>query len=118
MNKVKLNKIFQDEGFYVHMSKQDNVQCADIEMWTDGGVDMIIWLNPFSIDEFEERINNFDIDEQIDLHREDENYKRVFTIRQSLNDFEKYYNKLKKTLKKLKENEQGRMVKPKAKTHL
>ena len=83
MSTKKLQKFFEDHGFNVHLTKQDNVQCAEIEKWTDGGVDMLIWLNPFNIEEFKSYVNDFDVDEQIDSHREDLRYKNDYTISQS-----------------------------------
>lgn len=41
-------------------------------------------------------LKNFDVEEEIDLHREGESYKRAFTLRQSLNDFEDYLKWLNK----------------------
>ncbi len=57
---------------------------------------MNIWLNPFSIDSFVSYVYEFDIDEQIDLHREEDgSYKNAFTIKQSLEDFTEFHNELK-----------------------
>jgi hypothetical protein len=91
----KLVKFFEINNFNVYLTKQDNVQCAEIEKWTDDGIDMIIWLNPFTIEEFENYVNDFNIDETIDLYRQDQRYKNVFTITQSLNDFTNFHNHLK-----------------------
>lgn len=64
----------------------------EVGIHTDGGVEMWIVLHKDhsgSLEEqFNEYIENFDIDEEIELHRQDEHYKNVFTIRESLNDFE------------------------------
>jgi len=97
----KLTKLFEDNDFKVHLTKQDNIQCAEVEKWTDGGVDMIIWLNPFTVEEFKSCVNDFDVDEQIELHREGKDYKNAFTIRQSLEDFTDFHNKLKEVAEKL-----------------
>lgn len=106
MKNNKLQDFFEAEGFTVYLNKQDNVQCAEVEKWTDGGVDMIIWLNPFTADEFKRYVNDFNIDEQIDLHRQDQRYKNDFTITQSVKDFTKFHNHLKKIAAKLKEDAQ------------
>ena len=47
-----LQNFLEENGFTVYLTEQDNVQCAEIEKWTDGGVDMIIFLKPFTIEEF------------------------------------------------------------------
>lgn len=99
----ELKKFFEEKEFNVHLIEQDGNQCAEIETWTDGGVNMIIWLNPFTVEEFEESVNNFDMYEQIDLHRQEQNYKNAFTIKDSVEDFEKYHNRLKTVLSELKQ---------------
>jgi len=101
MTTQKLQEFFEEQDFQVHLSEQDNQQCAEVEMWTDGGVDMIIWLQPFNIEQFKEYVNDFDIDEEIELHRQGNDYKNAFTIKESLNDFTKYHNHLKKIVKLL-----------------
>lgn len=97
-----LKNFFKEKDFNVHLVEQDNVQCAEIETWTNGGVNMILWLNPFTIEEFEERVNDFDVDEEIDLHRQGQDYKNAFSIRESVKDFEDYHSRLKDVLSELK----------------
>lgn len=101
MKTEELKEFFEEQGFQVHLTEQDNQQCAEIEMWTDGGVDMIIWLMPFNIEQFKEYVNDFDIDNEIDLHRQADDYKKAFTVKESLKDFTKYHNHLKKVTKLL-----------------
>jgi hypothetical protein len=96
-----LQKFFEDEGFNVDIFEQDNQRCAEIEKWTDGGVDMIITLMPFTKNEFIDYVNDFDVDDLINTHRQDENYKRNFTMAQSRKDFKKFHKDLKKTVKKM-----------------
>lgn len=78
----------------------------DIEQWTNGGVDMIIYIDKNSnetlIEQLEEYIDNFDIDEEIDLYRENEDYKNNFTIRASLEDFESWVKYINDIIKELK----------------
>lgn len=101
MTTEKLKNFFEENGFNIHLTEQDNVQCAEVEKWTDGGVDMIIWLNPFTPDEFKSYVDDFDVDETIDLHREDPRYRNDFTISQSLRDFTDFHNHLKEVAQKL-----------------
>lgn len=101
MTTKKLKKFFEENDFNVFLTKQDNVQCAEIEKWTDGSVDMNIWLNPFTVEEFKSYVDDFDVDEEIDLHRQDKQYKNVFTISQSLKDFTDFHNHLKEVASKL-----------------
>lgn len=91
--KLLREKKFQDffELFFsVHVKEED----ADMELetWTDGGVDMIIYIKKDNcIDAFIEYVNWFDIDNEIELHRESDAYRHAFTIRQSLTDFETFH---------------------------
>lgn len=102
MNQNKLIEFFEIEGFNVHPIEQNGKQCAEIEKWTEGGVDMIIWLMPFTLEEFEIYVDDFDVDDEIDLHRQDQQYKDNFKITRSVADFTEFHNGLKETLIKLK----------------
>lgn len=98
----QLQDFLEKEGFIVHLTKQDNKQCAEVEKWTTGGVDMLIWLNPFTAEELKSYVKDFDVDSQIDLHRgEDKLYKSNFTISQSLTDFTEFHDMLKAVVEKL-----------------
>lgn len=102
----KLKDFFEKENFLVHLFEQDGQQCAEVEKWTNGGVDMIIVLMPFYKDKFINYVNEFDIDEEIDVYRKDKQYKAVFTISQSLADFTEFHDMLKEVSEKLKKEEQ------------
>jgi len=101
MKTENLKNFFEEKGFLVHLVEQDGVQCAEIETWTDGGVDMIFYLDPFTIEEFERMVNDFDVDEEIDLHRQEQSYKDAFSIKESIKDFEDYHFRLKHVLSEL-----------------
>ena len=98
----QLRDFFEENDFSVHLYEQDDVQCAEVESWTDGGVDMIINLNPFIEEEFESYVNDFDIDDEIESNRNDKLYCANFTISQGVKDFTKYHKNLKRVLKLLK----------------
>lgn len=91
--KLLREKKFQDffELFFsVHVKKEDTDM--ELETWTDGGVNMIIYIKKDNcIDAFIEYVNWFDIDNEIELHRESDTYRHAFTIRQSLTDFETFH---------------------------
>ena len=80
----------------------------ELESWTNGGVNMFISIDKNSdnnlLEQLERFVENFDIDEEIDIHREDENYKRNFTIRESINDFENWVNYIEECISKLEEH--------------
>lgn len=77
----------------------------EIETWTNGGVDMIHTF--YFCDDFQdvydkdnvkkqlqEIADNFSIDDEIDVYRQDKSYKSNFTISQSLEDFTEYEKRL------------------------
>ena len=79
----------------------------ELESWTNGGVDMFITIDKNSyntlLEQLKEFVENFDIDEEIEIHRKDENYKRNFTIRESINDFENWVDYIEECISKLEE---------------
>lgn len=92
-NKKMSNKKFMEtiEEFFGIWYGDDKT--VELETWTDGGVNMHIILDNEKesyLKQFENYINNFDIDEEIELHRQMKDYKNDFTIRESLEDFEAY----------------------------
>ena len=98
----QLKAVFEkDLRFGVHLSKQDGKVGAEIEDWTEGGVDMIMWIHPFTAEEFKRIAESFDIDEAIDIHRQDPAYRNSFTCRQSVIDFEKWEWRLKDNIQTL-----------------
>lgn len=79
----------------------------ELESWTDGGVDMFISIDKNSdnnlLEQLERFVENFDIDEEIDIHRQDTDYRRNFTIRESINDFENWVDYIEECISKLEE---------------
>lgn len=61
---------------------------------TKGGAEVGVVLYTNHSDSFEKQfsdyVDGFDVDEKIDLHRQDDRYRNDFTIRESLEDFEDY----------------------------
>lgn len=93
-----------EELFNVSESADD----LELESWTDGGVDMFITIKKDSSNNLLEQlrlfVKNFDIDEEIDIHRQDTDYRRNFTIRESLNDFENWVDYIEECISKLEEH--------------
>lgn len=100
----KILDIIEAQGFAVMLYEEKGVVCgAEIEDWTAGGVDMIHFIdlrgkdinNPDDWrDEISDIAANFDVDEEIDLHRESERYRKAFTISASVHDFEAWEERL------------------------
>jgi hypothetical protein len=92
---------FLDENNIGHSRYEEDGECVGIEMesWTNIGVDMIHLIDgrdrdmndpDWWKDELESISEAFDVDEEIDINRQDEKYRRAFTYRQSVEDFEDY----------------------------
>lgn len=96
-------------GVYT-ISENGMINGMEIETWTDEGVNMIhliqFYENFMDIydvkkinKQIEEIADNFFVDDEIDLHRESCDYRKSFSIRDSLEDFEEYEKKLKEMSK-------------------
>lgn len=87
-------KFFKKEGFIVSIHKDKGVICAELDKLTEGGINMHITLKPFSYVTFVDYVENFDIDEEIKILRQDEEYIKGFTIDSSKEDITNFYNSL------------------------
>ena len=89
--------------FGIYESEND----FELETWTNGGVNMFIYLNKNEdiTKQFREYVENFDIDEEIEIHRQDDRYKNAFSITDSVDDFRDYLRWLKTILSMLEEKE-------------
>ena len=96
---------FDEHGFNVERWEEDGV-CVGLEVegYTDGDVDMIHYVDGRHVDMADEDwwkidvqvwYENFSVDEEIDIHRQDERYRNAFTCRQSVKDFESWEQRLK-----------------------
>ena len=93
------------ENFTIH----EDEDVIELESYTEGGVNMIIDVYKEDYDNIlhalEDYVSGFEIDEEIDLHRENEDYREQFTIGQSLEDFENYINSVSSIINKLREEQ-------------
>ena len=89
-NNIGYSRYYKENGVCVGI---------EIEQWTDGGVDMIHLIDgrdrdmndpDWWKDELEAISEAFDVDEEVDINRQDEKYRSAFTYRQSVEDFEEY----------------------------
>jgi len=103
INKKQLSILSENFNLY------EDKEYLTLSTWTDSGVNMIIYISKTIKDslvkQFEEYIYYFDIDEEIDLHRQDSRYRNAFRIVESVKDFTKYINDMKIILNKLKKAE-------------
>ena len=99
MSKVELTEM--DKSFIKAVEEAwdqfyEDEECIEFATHTDGGVEMWISLDKASLDgltlekQFSDYVNSFDVDEEIELYRQGDDYRSGFTIRESLEDFEGY----------------------------
>jgi hypothetical protein len=93
-------------GISIYEYKEDKKLCGyELNTYTDGGVNQPIFIdfrdtdkNPKSENDFKElflaRINSIDIDEEIEINRQDKTYKQAFTLTQAVKDFKNWKNNL------------------------
>ena len=82
----------------------ENESGYELETWTNEGVDMIITIEKNGdtlLEQLKEYIDNFDIDSEIDMYRENEEYRNNFTIKESINDFENWVDYIRDCISKL-----------------
>ena len=61
-------------------------------------IGQIINLLPFCIEELQDYYDYFDIDDEIDLHRQDERYRKAFRITESVRDFTGWIESLERVI--------------------
>lgn len=83
----------------VHEYKEDKKLCGyELNTYTDCGVNQIIFLdfrgskmNPKKakdfIEKFNERVDSIDVDEEVEMNRQSDDYKRDFSLTVSIQDF-------------------------------
>jgi hypothetical protein len=93
-------------GISIDEYKEDKKLCGyELNTYTEGGVNQIVFIDfrdtkkdPKKAKDFKElfveRINSIDIDEEIELNRQDKRYRDDFTLRESLDDFEAWKKSL------------------------
>ena len=98
--------IIENKGISIDEYKEENKLCGyELDTYTSGGVNQIIFLDfrysELSADNagdflkvLNDRIKSIDTDEEIEINRQNQNYKDNFTLRQSLDDFEAWKEEL------------------------
>lgn len=93
----------------------ENENNYELESWTDRGVNMFINIDKNSnenlLEQLETFVDNFNLDEEIDYHRENVDYKLNFTIKESIEDFESWLDCLLALIEELKELESKKDIK-------
>ena len=92
----------ENHNFRVHKFSDGYVE---LEQWTNGGVDMIITFDSKTdtpLVALTDYLKGFDIDEEIDVYRQDEQYRNAFTHEQSVADFKDWQDTIQATIDSLK----------------
>ena len=108
----KIFEILEKAGITYDEYTENGRLCGyELNTYTPGGVNMIVFLDfrdgeremfseakPITAEdfvrEFADYMLDFDIDETIDLHRENKQYKEDFTVRDSVEDFEAWVQQM------------------------
>ena len=103
---VALENLLEEQDFFYTRYTENDV-CVGVEFWdkTPCGVEMWQLIDgrdkdmteeKWWLSEIEEIYESFDVDTEIDIYRQNEDYRKQFSIRDSLNDFEAWEKRLKK----------------------
>ena len=82
------------EGFDISVTIDEKDSSAELSSYTRRSVNVVSYLEPFSVESFKEYVKNFDIDEHIMTYRNDPTYVSYLSIKESVEDFEYYIDKL------------------------
>lgn len=91
---IVLRKMLEDQGWRVF--DIDEQGGCEIERWTDGGVDVILYIQPFTIEEYKDVINRIDCSEEVVLlWNNDPTYKQDFgTIGNAYEDYKSFKDEM------------------------
>lgn len=106
--------IIESKGIGIYEYEEDGNLCGyELNTYTGGGVNQTIFLDfrdnskdPKNgkdfLSVFEDRVNDIDIEDEIEVNRQDKSYRNAFTLRESLNDFESWKEDLVELVNELK----------------
>lgn len=80
-------QFFEELSWIVHECND----CVEFKTWTKAGVNIIISLQAMTFDELSEYLDAVSCDEEIELLRQDERYRKQFTLKQSVEDIYGFY---------------------------
>lgn len=116
LNEAVLNddcqNFFEALGFYLYDLGDDRYELSGV--YTNGGVEMCLTIEKEDWKtDFKDYWDNFDVDEEISLYREDPNssYCKEFTCRQSVEDFEEWDNYIKQLVEIIDANGEYKLKK-------
>lgn len=103
----RILELAEQHNFVLHEYEENGVACGyEMETWTDNGVDMIHFIDCRKdsypdgltalnvLEELKKISAYFDADLEVDLHREDDLFRRRFSVREAIDDFDSYESRL------------------------
>ena len=106
--------IIEAKGITFYNYVEDGKLCGyELDTYTSCGVNQIIFLDfrdeekdAENVNDFIEQLNyyvkNIDVEEEIELNRQNQDYRENFTFSRSLDDFEKWKTELEEIVEDLK----------------
>ena len=100
----RIQQILSHYDFSLYGYYEKGVLCGyEMETWTDGGVNMIHFIDcrdsgvivEAILSELNEIVDDFDTDGEVLKHMASEDYRRHFTLQSGLDDFTEYKRRLK-----------------------
>jgi len=100
-------------GISVYEYKEGKKLCGyELNTYTDGGLNQIVFVDFRNTDKdpkkaadfkkvFLKQIKDIDVDEEVELNRQNKAYHAAFTLRQSLDDIEEWKEEMLKLAKSL-----------------
>lgn len=95
------DKIVEDLDGSYSIGIQDGVVNCEFCLYTGRGVNEILYISPFTKEEFVRYVESFDPTEEVEVMRQDKTYRSAFTLRDALDDMEDFKNDLLKVCDKL-----------------
>ena len=97
----RLKKALEKHGFNVEFLDNE----IEIENWTDGGEDMLIYLDDFTVEELELYADEYNIDDHIEMMMQDKSpggYAANFTLTEALADQTAWLEDLREVIREAK----------------
>lgn len=116
-----LQQIFdklEENDISIYEYKENKILCGyELNTYTNGGVNQLVFIdfrdteldskNPnHFLKLFKNRVNDIDIDDEIEVNRQNNNYKNTFSISESVEDFTDWKIKLQSIFSTKKESRQ------------
>lgn len=100
-------------GISIYKYEENDKVCGyELDTYTDGGLNQIIFVDfrdtnkyPENEEDFKElfleRVESINVDEEIEVNRQDQSYKQSFTLTEALKDIKRWKKDLLKLAKSL-----------------